>query len=97
MAAGSSGNCYLCGVELGKTAMKNHLLKAHGEPNSEQACVLLKIEGAYNKDYWLYIDIPADKPLSVVDTFLRKIWGIASITLLRLQSVLIVWSLIISI
>ena len=30
MASGSTGNCYLCGIELGKTAMKNHLLKEHG-------------------------------------------------------------------
>ncbi len=51
------GNCYLCGNELGKTAMKNHILKEHSE-ESGQECRLLKIEGAYDKNYWLYVDIP---------------------------------------
>jgi hypothetical protein len=74
MASKSNGNCYLCGAEFGKTSMKNHLLKAHGEQNGEQECCLLKIEGTYNKDYWLYVDIPIDKSLSGVDSFLRKIW-----------------------
>ena len=26
------GNCYLCGAELGKVAMKNHILKQHSDP-----------------------------------------------------------------
>lgn len=56
MATVSKGNCYLCGAELGKTAIKNHLLKKHGE--GEQECVLLKIEGTYEKNYWLYVDMP---------------------------------------
>lgn len=74
MASKSNGNCYLCGAEFGKTSMKTHLLKTHSEQNGEQECCLLKIEGAYNKDYWLYVDIPVDKSLSGVDSFLRKIW-----------------------
>ena len=74
MAAGSKGNCYLCGGEFGKTAMKNHLATAHGAQEGGQKCYLLKIEGAYNKDYWLYLDVPATSALSAVDTFLRKIW-----------------------
>ncbi|MCL2338194.1 MAG: hypothetical protein FWC60_12350 [Firmicutes bacterium] len=74
MAAGSKGNCYICGAELGKTAMKNHLLKAHGGEEGGQECALLKIEGAYNKDYWLFIDLPWEKSLNDVDKFLRKIW-----------------------
>lgn len=74
MGSKSIGNCYLCGEELARTAMKNHLLKVHGEQDGEQECCLLKIEGAEYKDYWLYIDIPVDKSLSAVDTFLRKIW-----------------------
>lgn len=74
MALGSVGNCYICGVELGKTAMKSHILKAHGGEDGGQECCLLKVEGAYNKDYWLFIDIPAHKSLSNVDAFLRKIW-----------------------
>jgi len=74
MASGSKGNCFICGAELGKTAMKNHLFKLHNEEINGQECYLLKVEGAYNKDYWLYIDLPMEKLLSDVDSFLRKIW-----------------------
>lgn len=70
----SQGNCYLCGKELGKVAMKNHLLKVHGETAGGQECVLLKAEGAHSKDYWLYFDVPLTSSLSTVDTFLRDIW-----------------------
>jgi len=70
----SKGNCYLCGAELGKTAMKNHILKYHSGSSEDQECCLLKIEGAYDKNYWLYVDIPVDKSLSALDQFLRKIW-----------------------
>lgn len=74
MASGSKGNCYICGTELGKTAMKNHMFKVHGGEDEGQECILLKIEGARNKDYWLYIDLPVVNTLSDVDKFLRKIW-----------------------
>lgn len=71
--AASKGNCYLCGKEFGKTAMKNHILKEHSE-GLIQECKLLKIEGAYDKNYWLYVDIPVTSNLSTLDSFLRKIW-----------------------
>ncbi len=70
----NKGNCYLCGAELGKVAMKNHILKHHNAEDGKQECRLFKVEGAYDKDYWLYVDIPVDKSLSVLDSFLRKIW-----------------------
>lgn len=73
MASSTQGNCYLCGAKLGKTAMKNHILKCHSGEDG-QKCRLLKIEGAYDKDYWLYVDIPIDKTLNALDKFLRKIW-----------------------
>lgn len=74
MASRSTGNCYICGAELGKTAMKNHILKAHGGEDDGQDCCLLKIEDAYDKDYWLFVDIPLHKSLSDIDAFLREIW-----------------------
>jgi len=74
MAVTTSGNCYICGVELGKTAMKNHILKSHENDDNGEECCLLMVEGAHNKDYWLIIDVPLGKSLSTVDTFLRKIW-----------------------
>ena len=74
MAAVQNGNCYICGAQLGKQAMKNHIMKAHAFHEGGQACRLLKIEGADDKNYWLYVDVPVTSSLSVVDTFLRKIW-----------------------
>ena len=74
MIPGLKGNCYLCGMELGKTAMKNHLIKTHNDSDGGQKCYLLKVEGAYDKDYWLFIDVPVTAALSGVDRFLRKIW-----------------------
>jgi len=74
MAEKSNGDCFLCGVNLGKTAMKSHIIKNHNTEKEKQECCLLKVEGAYEKNYWLYIDVPLDKTLSAVDGFLRKIW-----------------------
>ncbi len=70
----SQGNCYLCGKMLGKVAMKNHLLKVHNDTEGDQRYYLLKAEGLYDKDYWLYFDIPVSSNLSAVDQFLRNIW-----------------------
>jgi hypothetical protein len=74
MPTNSTGNCYLCGAVLGKAAIKNHLIKIHGEEKDGQECCLLKIEGEFNKGYWLYIDVPAGETLDAIDFFLRKIW-----------------------
>ena len=73
MGANLSGNCYLCGAKLGRRAMENHLFKVHQEEGVQECC-FLKIEGAFSKEYWLYIDVPVEKTLSAVDSFLRKIW-----------------------
>ena len=73
MSTNSTGNCYLCGVSLGKAAMKNHFLKCHEDKDGEE-CLLIKVEGAYNKDYWLYIDIPVKDTLRNLEDFLRMIW-----------------------
>ena len=74
MAVTTRGNCYLCGAELGKVALKNHILKMHNGAGLNQECVLLKVEGAYDKDYWLYLDIPVNDTLQDLDQFLRDIW-----------------------
>jgi hypothetical protein len=74
MASKSMGNCYICGVELSKTAMKNHILKKHNNSQGEEECYLLKAEGRENKDYWLYFDLPVTATLQDVDSFLRCIW-----------------------
>lgn len=70
----NNGNCYLCGKEFGKTAMKNHLVKEHyGSEGTDISC-LLRVEDKYDKSYWLYLDVLEKTTLSSLDKFLRKIW-----------------------
>ena len=75
-AVSSRGNCYLCGAEANKTAIRNHIVKYHtGDKEADkQECRIFKIEGAYNKEYWLYIDIPLVETIEEVDIFLRQVW-----------------------
>ena len=68
----SKGNCFICGKTAGKVAIKNHILKEHDKGSED--CLLMKAEGAYNKDYWLYFSIPLSASLSALDIFLRGIW-----------------------
>ena len=69
----TDGNCYICGKTLGKVAMKNHILKEHAV-NGDEKCVLLRIEGAYDKEYWLFVDVEKNKTLGSLDDFMRRIW-----------------------
>jgi hypothetical protein len=69
-----TGNCYICGAELSKIAMKNHLIKTCMTPEAGQEVLFLKVEGAYDKNYWLYLDISLTATLETLDDFLRKIW-----------------------
>lgn len=66
------GNCFICGKTSAKTAMKNHIIKNHN--NGDENCYLIKAEGAYDKNYWLFFTVPLDATLSAVDKFLRQIW-----------------------
>lgn len=73
----TKGNCYLCGATLGKVAMQKHLLECNLRMTdfpTLQECRLLRIEGEDNRDYWLYIDMPANQTLAALDRFLRRIW-----------------------
>ncbi|MCL2698954.1 MAG: hypothetical protein FWE68_01440 [Defluviitaleaceae bacterium] len=68
----SEGTCYVCGKILNKTAMKNHLLKDHSI--GDEDCFLIKAECPWDKNYWIYFDVPQNKSMSAIDTFLRNIW-----------------------
>ncbi|MCL1913732.1 MAG: hypothetical protein FWG10_07640 [Eubacteriaceae bacterium] len=70
--AASSGNCFICGKTAGKIAIKNHVLKEHN--SGGELCYLLRAEGAYDKDYWLYFTVSLDSSLTDLDQFLRRIW-----------------------
>ncbi len=60
--------------ELGKVAMKSHLLKCNDLGEGKTNYFMIKIEGFYDKAYWLYIQIKNNATLSDLDAFLRDIW-----------------------
>ena len=69
------GHCYLCGAVVAKSGFQRHLSSKHPcEETDCQKCVLLRVEGAYEKVYWLYLDMPLTSTLKTLDTFLREIW-----------------------
>lgn len=70
--AKSNGNCFVCGKTAGKTAMKNHVLKEHGE--GDEKCCLVRAEGAYDKNFWLLFSMAHDASMTALDKFLRNIW-----------------------
>ncbi|MBQ3265829.1 MAG: hypothetical protein IJH07_08660 [Ruminococcus sp.] len=68
------GNCYVCGKELTKAGAKRHLLTHEYSGEKSQNCRIVKVEFPYDKDYWLYLDIPFTSTLRSLDSFLREIW-----------------------
>jgi hypothetical protein len=68
----SNGNCFICGKTAGKTAIKNHVLKEHKD--GDEPCLLLRAEGAYDKDYWILFSVAIDATMTAMDNFLRDIW-----------------------
>jgi hypothetical protein len=70
----TTGNCFLCGEELPKIKMKNHILKSHLSAQNGEASMLINVESAYQKEYWLLLDIALESTLKKLDDFLRKIW-----------------------
>lgn len=72
----TKGHCYLCGAVIAKSGFAKHLKSKHPVDNNpdHQVCVLLKVEDAADKVYWLYLDMPLTSTLKTLDTFLRKIW-----------------------
>jgi len=72
--ATTKGKCYICKKELGKGAMKTHLLKCNNLGEGKTNYFMIKVEDFYNKDYWLYIQAKDNATLSDLDSFLRDIW-----------------------
>jgi len=72
--AATKGTCYICKKEFGKTAIKNHLLKCNSVGEGQIKYLLIKVEGFYHKEYWLYLQIKENSTLGDLDCFLRNIW-----------------------
>jgi hypothetical protein len=83
--ATSKGICSFCKGEFDKGKMTQHLryckqrassIAAEAEDATKQKTRLfhLVIEGRYNPQYWLHLEVPASESLATVDDFLRGIW-----------------------
>jgi hypothetical protein len=83
----TSGVCQLCQGVFGKAAMTRHLTKclaAHEQPTIGKAVSKggrkpgklfhLVVQGKYNPQYWLHLEMPATATLRDLDAFLRDIW-----------------------
>ncbi len=81
----SQGKCQLCGAVMSKTTISRHLDKClEKEEAAELASRKTKpqptklfhlvVEGKYNPQYWLHVEVPARATLEDLDSFLRHIW-----------------------
>ncbi len=81
----TDGICKICNGVFNKTEMKKHLKtcrltsgkgKGTGQEKQEkkEAYYCIAVQGNYEPDYWIYLDMPAASSLKVLDSFLRKIW-----------------------
>ena len=77
----TKGKCRFCGKAYSKGGITRHLAackarvgadaKWEGEP---QKLVHLRVQGRYNPEYWMHIEIPASETLEDLDEFLRMMW-----------------------
>lgn len=70
----TKGKCYICKKELGKGAMKTHLRKCKNQDEGDTEYLRLKVEGYYDKDFWIYLQVKSSATLRELDAFLRRIW-----------------------
>ncbi len=78
------GKCNFCGGIFGKRAMTKHLEKCRQgkifqTPSNKNKLRKVRVfhitvEGRYNPEYWMHIEISADAKLKDLDSFLRDIW-----------------------
>lgn len=81
----TTGVCQLCQSVVSKAGMTRHLAKClvtHEGARSGVSKSLPKtvrlfqilVQGQYNPEYWLYVEMPATATLRDLDQFLRHIW-----------------------
>jgi len=78
----SNGKCDLCGAVFSKAAMTGHLKsckkkagrgEATGKLTKKEAFHLV-VEGRYQPEYWMHLEVPAQATLDTLDRFLRDTW-----------------------
>lgn len=84
----SKGTCNFCKGEFGKAGMTQHLKSCKQRAaaitesesdtkslGSEKTRLFhLIVEGHYNPQYWMHLEVPASESLETLDDFLRGIW-----------------------
>lgn len=79
----SRGTCLFCGLETGKNMMTRHLQSCTArKARSEQAALNgkpetlhhLRVEDAYDKSFWLHLEVRGSTILEDLDAYLREIW-----------------------
>src|SRR5437763_8152660 len=82
----SKGVCSFCKGEFEKAKMTQHLkyckqraadiaAGAESSTKSQKTKLLhILVEGRYNPQYWMHLEMPASDVLSDLDSFLRDIW-----------------------
>jgi len=67
------GKCYICNKTFSKDGMTKHL-KKHLKDDGDAKLFHIMVDGMYNPEYWLHIEISANAKLKDLDQFLRDIW-----------------------
>ncbi len=80
----SKGTCVYCGKELTKAGMTKHLATcperqaaiatAEGKKGTSEHLYHLRVQDAYNSDFWLDLEMRGSKTLQDLDNYLRAIW-----------------------
>ena len=81
----SRGKCSFCGGPFSKGAMTRHLKSCKqrkgdletlsAQPNPHKTKIFhLVVEGRWQPDYWIHLEVGADVSLISLDSFLRDIW-----------------------
>lgn len=73
----SKGKCNICNEVIAKNVMTKHLVLHQKEKASSRGSsnhFHLLVEGRYNREYWLHLEVPAKTSLKKLDSFLRDIW-----------------------
>lgn len=73
-----TGECFLCRATIPKAQAARHVkacLKARPPESGQQVKAMhLRVEGRYNPEYWMHIEIAGAWTLYDLDGFLRKTW-----------------------
>lgn len=77
----TKGKCIFCGGEFGKSGMAKHLQACDKRGDAvkkskagQTDTFLIKVEGRYNPEYWLFLEVKTNARLGYLDSFLRDIW-----------------------